>query len=427
MSVNTELTVRAVNIELQNKVNEQQLVIEQLSTTVSGLQAAIADLQETVVGATVGTGGTYATIQDALDAGESELHVLSDLTLSSDPVAPSADYTVLLVLHNQAELTFQNASFDASNDFSGVTIESAGPSAEGASGGSVQILFTAGGYANTGAIDSVDNATVKNVAVVDNSTQDGAYLARNCVAARTENLHITINEPGAARTLGGLSANASLELRDVEYALVGNTTAIYLDAQPGSSVERLRSPLASGASSSGVVLRGPNTIAQACDVSRAEIIIPEFEGDVMISGSVFSSCAFQSAAGGFQNLSATYVYFDHNSIVLSDTLTLRGEGIQFFGGYIDAASASETIALGELLLGFFGVGISTTPGNPMIFTPTSEACSVIGCYTENFSATFEMTMAGATFDHRIVGNYMTSAVAGVTGGSVFSANVPPQP
>lgn len=191
--------VRNVGSELKNKVDVLRIDVDALQQS-PGTQ-----------GATVGTGGAYASIQEALDAGETKLVVISDLEVASDLTA--GGISLGIVVDGSNTVTFLNASFKAGNGFDNVSLSGSVPipvmAGIGAGapgyGANVVINYTAGSHTNTGVLQGLDGAVISNVSVTDVSTQDGAFLCRNCTDVRVEHVFYDITEPGAARTLAGVA------------------------------------------------------------------------------------------------------------------------------------------------------------------------------------------------------------------------------
>lgn len=393
-----DLNVRNQAIELQNKVNELEL----------GLEWAPGSL-----GVTVGDGGQFASLQEALDAAEGaevNVHVLSDQTITADPVAANEETQLNMVLHNAAQLTFQNAAFFDANDFYIVTATSSGLVGENIIAtppvkGRIILEYTDAGYANTGLFDDLVSAVVSNVNVVDDSTQDGVYLMRSNATNKAETVVYLLNEPGAARTLGGVGGGGGVIMDDVAFLLEAGTTVEYLNAGGFADLKGVSSSTSS--STASAVISGGNTLVSNCSLQGTRIVISQAD-DMYITDCQLRNCVLEDTIStgvlDVDRLSVSGTYLS-----LSDDMDIRGSAIGFIGGSIDALSNDVQLTISGTSCSISGSDIANPAAKVVSVAATATGCSVVGC--DLFSpagAVFTADVVVGATDTRLIGNGFTA-------------------
>lgn len=393
---NQDLSVRNQGVELQNKVNELYTEVEEAPGS---------------IGATVGDGGEYSSIQDALDAGETELHIVSDLTVTADPVAPSADANVHLIIHGESTVTFRDASISGFNNFAGASIRSADPvpvstSTNAPYGGTVAIEFVSAGYANAGVLSTLGPAVVTDVNVVDNSTQDGAYLVFDCANVQMDNIEYTINEPGPARTLGGVIDSVSLVMRNVVYKLAANTDVLFIQADSDARLHGVRNSVV-GASNASVSVLGEGTTVQACDFTSTHVVVPV--GGIIMSDCTLVLCDIEDTFGT-ELLDSDFSIFSNLQLTLAGDMDVRGSGNSFTGGYVTSELVNGRIILSGSNCSMASVALGTGASDPLTVESTASGCAVVGCDLDTHwgGSDFEIEVEVGATNTRVIGNALTA-------------------
>lgn len=410
-SVNQELRVHARAVELQNKVNELEQKVDELELDVSLLPGAI--------GATVGSGGEYATLQAALDANETELYIVSDLAVTAIPDAPSSDYALHIIIQDGLTLTFQNAFFDSSRGFDAVTIESSRPTAVAARtqppswpAATLAIDFTDPGLLDIGLLENLQDSVVKNLVVVDTSTTDGLYLMRSSSSALVQNVYYEIDSADP-RVLAGLSDNSNLIVRDLTFEISDANDYQLVLATSGSRIQGLWVDDVTGDHT--VQVRGPDTILQGCELDGCSLVI--LSDDVTVSDCFIYSGQIESTPGT-GDLARDQCRFSQVVVTPADDLVVTGSLFSFMGGTINTGDFLTTLTLAGTSETISNSFIETSVAGDLVMFGTSSECAVIGCST--FNTTFVLDNAGT--DNRIIGNAFSAAPTDTGLGTVLLGN-----
>lgn len=389
MSLPLDLYVRDPFLELRNKVNQ----LEQNAES---------------AGASVGTGGTYASIQDALDGGERTITIVSDLTVTADPVATGSPIVLELIIADEHTVIFQNAAFRNSNGFTSVVIRGGRPTAVWLAASTpvtnplVVIQYTAATHANTGLLDSVYGAVVQDLRVLEISTQDGAYLMNGCTTALVNAVFLDIQEQ-VPRTMGGIAGNTTLDTRRFHIELTASSNMTYISTTQHSRIERTNMVM-TGLPNASIEING-DTVIEDGGFIGTHIVIASAEGAIMnnLLSNVFIEDTF-----GTEVLGTDEFMFQNCLITMAGDLDIAGDMVSFAGGYLDMNPGTYDLTVSGTACTLDHVSIRHQVANPVQVDGTGNV--IIGCNVYrggNFTAS---VLVGST-DARLIGNGFTALLA----------------
>lgn len=384
--------------ELQNKTNSLQLEIEALQLDEDGF-------------VTVGTGGTYASIQEAINAGGRQLLVVSDLTLTEDVVSPDPDGISLhIVIEGSNTVTFSNASIPAGENILNTTLEGRTPlpivtdefTLPPEYGANVVINFTDPAYSGTGVLDNMDSCAVRNLNVTDNSTVGNAGLVIGSIYVEISHVYYTLLEP-IPRTLGGFeSAVLRMEKTIME---VENASSVQAFSSLVAYVRELFITTASGSMGGGASVRTTgDAFFDMCSFYGVTLVVL---GSLSSAVNCLFSDSLVEGTAGSGNLNRT-AFLTSCFVEPPYDWEISSTGGSIQGGYIDPLSlTTQVLTLSGTRVSLNNVAITMDD-----VTISGTECAMIGCVgsDNNNSPDFVVSVTGAATDTRLVGNGFTGAV-----------------
>lgn len=400
--------------ELQNKVNTLQLDVEQSIVDISQNATDIAQLQASGVGATVGTGGRYSSIQEALDAGETSMEIVSDLAVTSDLVAPvGPDISVSIVINNSHTVTFSDAAFKASNRFDNVSLEGSIPipvlRTFGATpptyGANVVINFTNVSHSNTGVLDSLDGVVAKNLIVTDTSTQEVVSLINECTEAVVDTVHYTIQEP-VARDDASISAT-SMMLNNFTSVVQNASSALVVAVSDLCAQYCQFTTVSSQLGGGAYVLLTAEGYFEKCDFSGVTVSIEDFIAS-------FVNCRFTQSLveGSFPGTGELEyaAFFSACFIEPPYDWEISSTNGSFQGGFIDPSLiTTQSLTLSGTKVTLTNVAITMDS-----VTISGDQCGLVGCVSSSYNLNtpdFAVSVTAAATDTRLIGNAFTAALS----------------
>lgn len=380
----------------ENRFIGNELISFSSTSTGTGLGTVLNSSVLDYGASTVGTGGRYATLENAVAVGQTWVLVVSDLTVTSDLVAPSENTKFHIQLMNGTTLTFQDASFSGSNwwsifmealienDGSNPVVELSLPTDTAPT---VSMEWNLGTHTNTGLFDSASQVNVRGIDFENTaSTDDGSYFARNVSRFYADRCQFSIGG-GSSLTQAGFYNTANLQvfqLSDVTMSISGDLPMTFMDAQ--ASLTTLKD----------VSFFCPSVLdGHSCKLygGQNQTFASSFR-DVLFSQAIvgcespymkFASCTFNEVR--FAEDITLDVFRAHNSIfrdcrieVLPATTTsFQANSLQVLGGSV---VSSEIIVVGQSDGNDATVGQNSLWSNIMFYLSGASSVVVNADYTK---------------------------------------------